>query len=155
MSKTKRILILIAVYMLGIATPYATQYALTVIGHHISGREEFSRQTSPDGVLDAVVIQVNPGAFSSYFYFLYLVPKGAKADKILGDPAIVQTSEGDPLIINWEKPHFLSVNSGNSHIQFFGNLWDSNRVPDYYVELSLAESGKHYLQQNGKLRAEQ
>ncbi len=154
MNRTKLTLILLAAYMLGISTPYAAQYALAVVGHHIGGREEFSRQTSPDGVIDAVVIQVNPGAFSSYFYFLYLVPKGAKADNVLGDPAIVRTSEGDPLITSWEKSHFLSVNTGNSHIQFFGNLWHSNRVPDYYVELSLAETGKHYLQQNGKLRLE-
>jgi hypothetical protein len=105
-------------------------------------------------VIDAVVISADPGAFSSVFYFLYLVPKGAKADAILGDPSIAFTSEGDPMIVSWERPRFLSVNTGNSHVQYFRNLWHSNRVPDYYVELSLAETGKHYLQPNGKLRAE-
>ena len=151
----KLALVAIAFYILGVATPYALQFAGVVIGRRISGREEFSRQTSPDGVIDAVVMQVNPGAFSSYFYFLYLVPKGARADTILGDPGIVQTSEGDPLIVRWDNPHFLNVDTGNSHVQFFGNLWYSNRVPEYYVELSLDKTGKHYLRQDGKLRGSQ
>jgi len=49
----------------------------------------------------------------------------------------------------------LTVSTGDSHVKFFGNLWYSKRVPDYYVELTLAESGRHYLQENGKLRGQQ
>lgn len=105
-------------------------------------------------MVDAVVIQSNPGAFSSFIYNLYIVPKGARGHSILGDPAIMTTSEGDPLIVTWNKPHFLSANSGNSHIRFFGNLWYSKRMPDYYVELSLAESARTYLQEDGKFRGQ-
>jgi hypothetical protein len=144
-----------AVYLFGIATPYLAQYPIAVLGHSSEGREEFSRKTSPDGVLDAVVIEINPGAFSSYLYHLFLVPKGSKVDANWSDYPVVYTSEGDPLIVNWKESHFLTVITGDSHVQFFGNLWHSKRVPDYYVELTLAETGKHYLQGNGKLRGQQ
>jgi hypothetical protein len=153
--RTKLIAAFFGVYLFGIATPYLMQRPLTALGHSIGGREEFSRQTSPDGVLDAVVIQINPGAFSSYLYHLFLVPKGARVDADWTDDPIVYTSEGDPLTVNWDKPHFLTVTTGNAHVQLFANLWYSKRVPDYYVELTMAGTGKHYLQQNGKLRTQQ
>jgi hypothetical protein len=76
------ILAFIAVYIFGIAIPYLARYTLALIP--ISGVRESSRQTAPDGMLDAVVIQNNPGAFSSCLYDLYLVPKGAKAEGISG-----------------------------------------------------------------------
>jgi hypothetical protein len=144
-----------AVYLFGIGTPYLMQRPMAALGHSIGGRQEFLRKTSPDGVLDAVIIQINPGAFSSFLYHLFLVPKGAKLDANWSDDPIVYTSEGDPLTVNWEKPHFLNVTTGDSHVQLFANLWYSKRVPDYYVELTLAETGKHYLQQNGRLRGQQ
>lgn len=153
--RPKLIAAFVAVYLLGIATPILMQRPIAALGHTIGGREEVSRKTSPDGVLDAVVIQINPGAFSSYLYHLFLVPKGARVDADWTDTPIVYTSEGDPLTVNWDKPHFLTVTTGNSHVQLFANLWYSKRVPDYYVELTLAETGKHYLQQNGKLRTQQ
>jgi hypothetical protein len=148
------ILAFIAVYIFGSATPYLVRYPLVLIRPAISGVKEFSRQTSPDGELDAVVIQDNPGAFSSYLYDLYLVPKGAKAEGLSADPAIVDTSEGDAITVNWEKAHFLAGTTGDSHVKFFGNLWYSKRVPDYYVELTLSTAGRHYLQENGKLRGQ-
>ncbi len=149
----KFVVVVLAAYLFGIATPYLAHYADSLAVRSMAGNEEFSRKTSPDGVLDAVVVQVNPGAFSSYLYFLYLVPKGSKASDS-SDPAIVSTSEGDALSVNWDKAHFLSVNTGNSHVKFFGNLWYSKRVPGYYVELTLAETGRHYLQENGMLRGQ-
>ncbi len=154
MNKTKFTLIVVAAYVFGTATPYLASYVLGLVGHSMAGEVEFSRKTSPDGVLDAVVIQDNPGAFSSYIYYLFLVPKGEKTGGISSDPAIVNTSEGDPLMVSWEKPHFLSVDSGDSHVKFFGNLWYSKKVPDYYVELTLASTGKQYLQESGKLHGQ-
>jgi hypothetical protein len=42
-------------------------------------------------------------------------------------------------MVNWGKPRFLIVTTGNSHLHFFADPWYSNRVPDGYVELTLAE----------------
>jgi len=142
----------LAIYLAGIATPYVANYSLAMLAGTSVGKAECSRKTSPDGILDAVVIQYNPGAFSSYLYSLYLVPKGTTVNTNVGDPPIVQTAEGDTLIAAWTKPHFLSINYGNSHVKFFGNLWYSKRLPNYYVELIPEENGRHYLQENGTLR---
>ena len=107
--RPKLIAAFFAVYLFGIATPYLVQRPIVALVHSLGGRKEFSRQTSPNGVLDAVVIQINPGAFSSYLYHLFLVPKGAQVDAFWADGPIVYTSEGDPLTVNWDKPHFLAV----------------------------------------------
>ena len=117
--RPKLIAAFFAVYLFGIATPYLVQRPIAALGRSIGGRQEFSRKTSPDGVLDAVVIQINPGAFSSYLYHLFLVPKAAQVDANWTDAPIVYTSEGDPLTVNWEKPHFLTVTTGDSHVQLF------------------------------------
>jgi hypothetical protein len=153
-QRTKLALAFFAVYLFDISTPFLANYGLTLVTRSIGGSEEFSRKTSPDGVLDAVVMQDNPGASSSFIYYLYLVPKGTKVETSSGDPPIVNTSEGDALLVNWEQPHFLTVTTGDSHVKFFGNLWYSEKVSDYYVELTLLETGRHYLQENGKLRGE-
>ena len=155
MSKNaKSVAALFVVYLFGIATPFLARYTLALIGQAIEGETEFSRKTSPDGVLDAVVVQNHPGAFSSRTYYLYLVPRGGKVGGFSGDPYIVTTSEGDALVADWDKQHFLSVNTGNAHVKFFGNLWYSRKVPDYYVELRLKQTSRYYLKESGKLRGE-
>jgi hypothetical protein len=154
MKRKTAVIVLILVYILGVATPYITYFGFGLLGRFWGSDREFSRVTSPDGVLDAVVLQDNPGAFSSFIYYLYLVPKGGEAGTFNGDPAIVNTSEGDALRVNWENPHFLNVDTGNSHVKFFGNLWYSKKVNDYYVQLTLTPSGRNYLQPNGKLRGD-
>jgi hypothetical protein len=128
-----------------------TKYGLPTLWS-APGRE-MSRTTSPDGFLDAVVIEDDPGAMSSFIYNLYLVPKGAKVSYSKSDPYVVNTSEGDELKTSWEKPHFLQVRPGNAHIKWFANLWYSDKFPNYYVELRLAmDPTKTYLQPDGRLR---
>jgi len=151
MKRRTAILVAVLAYVFGIASPYITWYGIHVLWSFV-GRE-MSRKTSPDGVLDAVVIEDDPGAMSSFIYYLYLVPKGAKVSYFKSDPYIVNTSEGDELNVNWQKPHFLEVHTGNAHIKWFANLWYSEKVPNYFVELKLArELGKDYLQPDGRLR---
>jgi len=117
------------------------------------GGHEMSRKTSPDGVLDAVVIEDDPGAMSSFIYYLYLVPKGSKVSSSSSESYIVNTSEGDELMVNWQGSHFLEVDIGNAHVKWFANLWYSKKLPDYYVELTLTKApGKSYLRSNGRLR---
>jgi hypothetical protein len=103
-------------------------------------------------MLDAVVIEDDPGAMSSFIYYLYLVPRGEQVSYAHSDPYIVNTSEGDELTVSWQKPHFLEVRVGNSHVKWFANLWYSSKRPDYYVELKLTTGEKSYLQSDGKLR---
>lgn len=155
MQKRRVALLVVLAYVLGVASPYVCYWGFNrFVRPVLGGHDEVVRLSSPDGVLDAVVMRVNPGAFSSFLYNLYLVPKGANRIEGGEDP-ILCTSEGDAPTIRWEKPHFLDVDIGNSHVTFFANLWYSNKVNDYYVELNLSTAnGKHYLQDNGRLRFE-
>jgi hypothetical protein len=154
MQKRRVALLAVLAYVLGVASPYVGYWGFNRFVHSVFGHDEVLRLSSPDGVLDAVVMRVNPGAFSSFLYNLYLVPKGTKRIEGVEDP-ILCTSEGDAPTIRWERSHFLNVDIVNSHVTFFANLWYSNKVNDYYVELNFStESGKHYLQDNGRLRSE-
>jgi hypothetical protein len=154
MKRKVAILVAVVAYIFGLATPYVAWYGVGILGYLWSGGgKEVSRRTSPDGVLDAVVIEDDPGAMSSFIYYLYLVPRGTKISYFKSDPYIVNTSEGDELSADWQKPHFLEVNPGNGHVKCFANLWYSKRVPNYYVELKLTTPpGKDYLQRDGRLR---
>jgi hypothetical protein len=44
------------------------------------GRDEVARVTSPDGALDAVLIETNGGATTSFGYDIEVVPRAGKAD---------------------------------------------------------------------------
>ena len=157
MQKRKMALLVVLAYLIGIASPYVFFWGLNrFVEPHFGGHDEVIRTSSPDGVLDAVVIRVNPGAFSSFFYDLYLVPKGTKRIEGIEVPVLF-TTEGDAPTIQWQKSHFLSADVGNSHVQFFTNLWHSKKVDenDYFVELDLSNTEhKHYLLDNGRLRIE-
>jgi hypothetical protein len=103
-DETLYCVMIVLAYLVGVASPYIVP---NVIGWALFGSgHEMSRKTSPDGVLDAVVIENDPGAMSSFIYYLYLVPKGEKVSSHR-DPYIVNTSEGEELKTNWQKPHFL------------------------------------------------
>jgi hypothetical protein len=56
-----------------------------------------------------------------------LVPRGSKVSYFKSDTYIVNTSEGNELTVNCQKPHFLEVNTGNAHIKWFANLGDQER----------------------------
>jgi len=155
MKGRNAILLIVFAYVLGIASPYLAFWGFGALARLWFPGEEVSRLTSPDGVLDAVVVRHNPGAMSSYLYYLYIVPSGTTNVERSGEHWIVNTSEGDELKVRWEKPHFLTVDIGDSHVKGFANLWYSKRVNDYYVELTLSSvSGKRYLQESGRLRSQ-
>jgi hypothetical protein len=153
MTRTAKVVsAVVAAYLIGVVTPYFASYVFAFSARTLIGEEELTRTTSPDGALDAVVIEDHPGAWGTISYGLFIVPKGARADTFRGDPVMVVSSEGDPLKPNWVRPHFLSVDAGNAHVKFFGNLWRSERLADYYVELTIADTGRRYLQEDGRLR---
>jgi len=155
MQRRNVVLLTVLAYILGVSSPYVSLWGFKrFVQPKFGGHDEVGRLTSPDGVIDAVVMRVNPGAFSSFLYNLYLVPKGTR--KIEGVEApILSTSGGDAPTVRWDKSHFLTVDTDDSQIMSFGNLWYSQKVNDYYVELSLLPaSGKHYLRDDGRLHGE-
>jgi len=147
--------VLLAVYLMGPFTPVIAGAALNPLGFLFSlhiDRREITRLTSPDQVLDAVVVEVNPGAFSSYLYEVHLVPKGGKANT---DPeyAIFRAIRADGLQVVWERTHLLEITYNKAHIYHFCNLWYSKDVQSghYLTEVRLVPLSPEfsYLKSDG------
>ncbi|HUZ95430.1 MAG TPA: hypothetical protein VMU57_11005, partial [Edaphobacter sp.] len=82
------------------------------------------------------------------------VAKGARVKATPDDPAIMSTSEGDQLKVQWKGPHFIVVDPGNSHVKFFANYWYSKNFPNYGVELDYLRSpDRHYLKPDGSFHS--
>lgn len=67
----------------GLAKPAAVVTAFCIVAAgcgNAVGRDEVARVTSPDGALDAVLIETNGGATTSFGYDVEVVPHAAKAD---------------------------------------------------------------------------
>ena len=78
MKRSTVVVMVVLAYLLGVASSYIIPNAIGWALFGSNSGQEMSRKTSPDGVLDAVVIENDPGAMSSFIYYLYLVPKGEK-----------------------------------------------------------------------------
>lgn len=152
----KRFWGLLSAFVLGLLTPYVAEFSCGQIGRlfFAGGEKELLRSTSPDGRLDAIVMQNNPGAFSSFQYLLFFAPRGERIKTVPDDPAIVSTSEGDELKVHWTSPHFIEIYPGNSHVKFFANYWYSAKMPNYGVELDYAPSpSRHFLKPDGSFHS--
>lgn len=126
-------------YVVGVLTPFSFSalgdYVIDPWVRSSFGRDELIRTTSPDGVVDAVMEEVNPGAFSSYIYNVYVVPKGGK----LEGQAMLSGSHFDGWKLRWKEPHLLDLEYLSGHISGYNSNWSSQQVKngDYRVELRL------------------
>jgi len=118
-------------------------------------RIEVSRVTSPDAVVDAVVIEKNCGAPCSINHAVFVVPKGEKVPQD-SDQAVFSADDisGDKLV--WKESHLLEVSYTRAFIFNFRNVVyplnasKSARAPAYRVEIRLAPSsaGFSYLSES-------
>lgn len=97
---------------------------------------EIKRITSPDSLVDAVLLETNAGATTSLGYNLYIVPRGKKSqigyEQFIADHII-------DLEINWKEIQFLEIKYKQARIFKFTNFWHSEKVRNwsYVVELRL------------------
>jgi hypothetical protein len=98
--------------------------------------EEISRVSSPDSVVDAVLVEVNGGATTSTEYYLYIVPKGEKYKKGY-QSLVIDHDKG--LKIFWKQDKFLVIEYDEGRILQFRNYWEAREVQNfkYVVELRL------------------
>ena len=59
----------------------ALTFALTACLFFPTSHDEVSRVSSPAGDLDAVLVETNGGATTSFGYLVYVLPRGAKPSK--------------------------------------------------------------------------
>jgi len=100
--------------------------------------KEISRFTSPDSKVDAVLMQTNGGATTSYGYFLHIVPKGKSTKK--GDE-IFRADRVEGLIFKWIKVKRLEIKFKKAQILHFENSWCSEEVNNfnYRVDIDLVK----------------
>jgi hypothetical protein len=101
---------------------------------------EVSRLTSPDSHVDAILVEVNAGATTSYYYEVYIAPRGQKpgASK---DAVLVIVAAGDlrDLVMTWRQPKLVQISYKHGWIRAFTNRWSevSTVGGSYVVELKL------------------
>ncbi len=105
--------------------------------------EEVYRVTSPDGVVDAVMLRKNDGATVPYVYEVHVVPKGEKTDEDFRNFVADHVSD---LEIAWQAPKLLKISYAEARIFEFSNFWQSADVQDfkYVVELRLAPASDSF-----------
>jgi hypothetical protein len=97
---------------------------------------ETVRTRSPDGKVDALLVERETGATVATPVLLYIVKAGDPAGS--GEPVLLGDNF-DGLSIKWAAPKLLSVTHKKGRIFKFTNFWESRAVDDwsYVVEVRL------------------
>ena len=107
-------------------------------------REEINRITSPDGKVDAILVETDAGATTSYGYNVYIVPKGGNFE--VGYAAFIADHIKN-LEIEWIKPKLLNISYDEARIFKFANIWQSRDADNfgYVVELKLNSDSERFF----------
>ena len=105
----------------GVAMAIALSLVL-LAGCGICSEEEVLRKASPDGRMDAVMIEQNCGATTGFVYRIFVISRG---DKVSGKARLVadHTSNLDMI---WKNPHLLVISYDKANIHRFKNHWYSD-----------------------------
>jgi hypothetical protein len=96
---------------------------------------ELTRVTSPDSLVDAVLLERLTGATVSTPYEIYVVPKGSTPK---GDP-LFRCDHAQGVSLRWMAQKILSIQYSKARIFHFMNFWNSADVQNwtYTVDLRL------------------
>jgi hypothetical protein len=145
MSLRSKYVYVIVAFIAGIFVAVVTPIILGSIGESLlpTKRVEIARSTSPDGLVDAVMVRDNCGALCSYMYSVSVVPKGSKAsDETRRNILIAEDMAGEKIV--WNQPHLLELVYEKALIRDFRNVaypLAKSGVPEswkYIVEARLA-----------------
>ncbi len=147
MPQRRLALYMLGAFVAGIACTALAPLLVARIADRIFplGIAEIARVTSPDGVVDAVMIRDNCGAPCSYGYSVFVVSRGKAAPKDLTQNVF----SGDDMTggkITWRKAHVLDVLYDRARIYGFRNisypLGASQKNWNYKVEIRLRPSSE-------------
>lgn len=102
-------------------------------------REEITRITSPDFMIDALLVQTNAGATTSFGYEVYFVPKGKQLTE---EHPLFRGDKMKNLKLRWVQPKLFEIQYEQGRIFLFRNLWYSKHFQNfkYKVEIRLVHS---------------
>ena len=107
--------------------------------------KELLRVSSPDSEVDAVLVQTNTDATTSYGYRIYVVPAGSQPKY---DTENFRADHLEGWTLTWIKPKLLEIKYDEARIFHFSNFWQSTNFKSgsYVVEIRLApRSGEFSL----------
>lgn len=112
----------------------------SVIGCDAVARKEVLRLSSPDNIVDAVLIETDGGATTPFGYLLYIVPHGNTPQK---SDAQLNAVDFETAKYLWREPKLLEIQYKGGKIYHFSNFWYSKEVQnlEYKVELRLVYVG--------------
>jgi hypothetical protein len=114
-------------------------------GAHTGDDTEAMRITSPDGKLDAVLVEdTGGGPLGGVFWYLYVVPRGDAVPKD-GTKRLFFADELTKGMIVWSKPHLLEIHYDKASIMQFRNFSTEYENRLEYVELRLVPSSERSL----------
>ncbi len=101
-------------------------------------REEITRITSPDLVIDVLLIQTNAGATTSFGYEVYFVPKGKQ---LVEEKPLFRGNKMEGLKLRWVQPKLLEIQYRQGQIFLFKNFWRSKHIQNfkYRIEIRLVQ----------------
>jgi hypothetical protein len=106
---------------------------------------ESVRVTSPDGELDAVLVEdTSGGPLGGIFWYLYVVPKGTVAPRDV-KRCLFFADELTKGAIIWSKPHLIEIHYDKASIMQFRNISIPSENGLRYVELRLVPTADYSL----------
>jgi hypothetical protein len=103
-------------------------------------RTESYRVKSPDGEVDAVLIESDAGATIPVSYHLFILPKGASSKELSFDRSQLLADKVQDLRITWIENKILQIDCKSARIFRFSNFWQSKEIQDYryIVEIKIS-----------------
>lgn len=98
--------------------------------------EEIQRVTSPDKLVDAVLVERQTGATVATPIELYIVPSGRNWK---GNAPVLRGDNLEGLQVTWQRPRFLEIHYKKGRIFSFTSFWHSADIQQfkYVIELRL------------------
>lgn len=123
-SRSRFLGYLFAAFLAGVLVAvFMPSLALRVLDHVVLpiSREEIARATSPDGMVDAVIIRTNCGAPCSFGYRVFIVGKGMPAPAN-SDLAVFSADSMTGEALVWKQAHLLTIAYNRAEILNFHNV---------------------------------
>jgi hypothetical protein len=103
---------------------------------------EYTRITSPDGLVDAIVMYRDSGVATSGSYLLYILTRGGvvEEESEKSNKPVFVGEKVEQLKFSWIKDKDLQIDCKKARIWKFSNFWFSKDVQDYnyIVEIRIA-----------------
>lgn len=98
--------------------------------------KELQRISSPDNLLDAVLVETDCGATTSFVSTVYIVPK---YEEVSNDDVVFKADNVKDLTLYWAKNNFLEIRYGKARIFNFTNFWHSKDVGNFEYVVNVLE----------------